>query len=57
MSVMRTLKLLAVAVVFCSTPMMAQDRPGSGLLNQVVSKVAAREKQEMAMVRQHTPLV
>ena len=60
---MRTLKYLAWAVVFCSAPLAAslsaQDpsAPAAGLLNQVVSKVTARENQEMQMIRQHAPLV
>ena len=56
---MRTLKFLVVAVVFCSAPLVAQGQslaPG-GALDQVVSKVTSREKQEMAMIRQHSPLV
>jgi len=59
MNAMRTLKFLVVAVVFCSAPLVAQGQslaPG-GALDQVVSKVTSREKQEMAMIRQHSPLV
>ncbi len=56
---MRTLKLLFLAVVFCSAPLAAQEKSLQpvGALDQIVSKVAAREKQEMAMIRQHSPLV
>ena len=60
---MRILKFLVVAVVFCSAPLAAplaaQDKPLApvGALDQVVSKVTAREKQEMQMIRQHSPLV
>src|SRR4029077_18115863 len=63
MSAMGTLKFLVVAVVFCSAslaaPLAAQDQPLArvGALDQVVSKVTAREKQEMQMIRQHSPLV
>jgi len=63
MSVMRTLKFLFLAVVFCcaplAAPLAAQDQslPPVGALDQVVSKVTSREKQEMAMIRQHSPLV
>ena len=59
MSVMRTLTFLFAAVVFCSTPLAAQQQslPPVGALDQVVSRVTAREKQEMDMIRQHTPLV
>ncbi len=59
---MRTLKFLIVAAVFCSAPIAAslaaqQQSPPTGALDQVVSKVTSREKQEMAMIRQHSPLV
>jgi hypothetical protein len=56
---MRTLKLLFVAVVFCCAPLAAQSQSLApvGALDQVVSKVTAREKQEMQMIRQHSPLV
>src|ERR1700688_4025816 len=59
MSVMRILNFLVVAVVFCSAPLAAQvqSRPPVGALDQVVSKVTSRETQEMAMIRQHSPLV
>ncbi|HXP82122.1 MAG TPA: hypothetical protein VN976_19640 [Verrucomicrobiae bacterium] len=56
---MRTLKFLVVAVVFCSAPLAAQVKslPPTGALDQVISKVTSREKLEMAMIRQHSPLV
>ena len=56
---MRSLKFLVVAVVFCSAPLAAQQQslPPVGALDQIVSKVASREAQEMAMIRQHSPLV
>lgn len=56
---MRSLKFLVVAVVFCSAPLAAQVKspPSSGALDQVISKVTSRELQEMAMIRQHSPLV
>jgi hypothetical protein len=59
MSAMRTLKFLALAAVFCSAPLAAQQQslPPVGALDQVVSKVTSRENQEMAMIRQHSPLV
>jgi hypothetical protein len=59
MNAMRTLKFLVVAVVFYSTPLAAQQQslPPVGALDQVVSKVTSREAQEMAMIRQHSPLV
>jgi hypothetical protein len=59
MSVMRTLKFLVLAVVSCSVSLAAQEQslPPVGALDQVVSKVTSREKQEMDMIRQHSPLV
>ena len=56
---MRTFKLLVVAVLFCSAPLAAQQQSvlSNGALEQIVSKVTSREKQEMAMIRQHSPLV
>src|SRR5258708_18114452 len=59
MSVMRALKYLVLAVVFCTAPLAAQDQVLApvGALDQVVSKVNSRENQEMAMIRQHSPLV
>src|ERR1700674_5900519 len=59
MSVMRTLKFLILAGVFCSAPLAAQGQSLApvGALDQVISKVTSREKQEMQMIRQHSPLV
>jgi hypothetical protein len=59
MSAMRTFKFLVLAVVFCCAPLAAQDQPLApvGALDQVMSKVTSREKQEMQMIRQHSPLV
>ena len=57
---MHILKFLFVSVVFCSAPLAAQQvqsPPAVGALDQVVSKVASREKQEMEMIRTHSPLV
>jgi hypothetical protein len=60
---MRTLKLLAIVVLFCSAPLSAQtpsrsqSRQQVDALEQIVAKVASREKDEMAMIRQHSPLV
>jgi hypothetical protein len=56
---MRTLKFLILAVVFCSAPLAArgQSLAPVGALDQIVSKVTSREKQEMQMIRQHSPLV
>jgi hypothetical protein len=59
MIVMRALKFLALAVVSCSVPLAArqQSLPPIGALDQVVSRVTSRETREMAMIRQHSPLV
>jgi hypothetical protein len=59
MSAMRTLKLLVLALVFSSVTLVAQQQslPPVGALDQVLSKVTSREKQEMAMIQQHSPLV
>jgi len=56
---MRTLQFLVLAVVFSSAPLAAQEQslPPVGALDQVVSKVTSREKLEMEMIRQHSPLV
>ena len=59
-SVMRHLKFLVLAVLLCcSAPLAAQQltNPPNGALNQIVARVASREKQEMAMIRRHSPLV
>ena len=56
---MRTLKFLFLAVAVCAVPLAAQQQslPPVGALDLVVSKVTSREKQEMEMIRQHSPLV
>ena len=56
---MRISKLLFFAVVFCFAPLFAQAQApaATGALDQVISKVSSREKQEMAMIRTHSPLV
>ena len=56
---MRTLGFLFVVLVFCNAPLAAQEAllPPVGALDQVVSKVTSREKQEMEMIREHAPLV
>src|SRR5580692_6774130 len=59
MSTMRNLGFLFVVLVFCNAPLAAQESslPLGGALDQVVSKVTSREKQEMEMIREHAPLV
>ncbi|HWZ55267.1 MAG TPA: hypothetical protein VNZ63_04295 [Verrucomicrobiae bacterium] len=56
---MRSLKILSLAVLFCSSPLFAQTQPAAptGAMDQIVAKIASREKQEIAMVREHSPLV
>lgn len=66
---MGRLKYLALAAVFCSSPLFAQTSAPTesqtqtqtaappSALDQILSKMAAREKQEISMVRQHSPLV
>jgi len=58
-STMRSLKILSLAVLFCSSPLFAQTQPAAptGAMDQIVAKIASREKQEIAMVREHSPLV
>src|SRR5665213_798362 len=56
---MRTFGLLFVVFMVCCAPLVAQEtsRPAEGALDQVVSRVTTREKQEMEMIRTHSPLV
>lgn len=56
---MRIWKFVFLAVMFSSVPIFAQEQPApaAGALGQVISKVSARENQELQMIRQHSPLV
>src|SRR3984885_15959551 len=60
---MRTLKLLVSVVLLCSAPLAAQTPsrsqmpPQGGAIERIIAKVSSREKEEMAMIRQHSPLV
>jgi hypothetical protein len=54
---MRTVKWLVLIVVVCALPLAAQDQQPSGSLDQVVSKIIARENQEMEVIRGYSPLV
>src|SRR5580692_10769729 len=58
-STMRSMKILFLAAVFCSSPLFAQAQSAAptGAMDQIVAKIASREKQEIAMVREHSPLV
>jgi Zn-dependent protease with chaperone function len=56
---MRIMQLLVLAGVFCTLPVVAQDHPlrPVGALDEVVSKVIARENQELGIIRQRSPMV
>jgi hypothetical protein len=56
---MRTFNFLFLAATVCAVPVAAQERPvqPAGAVEQVVSKVIARENQEMGVIRQRSPLV
>jgi TonB family protein len=54
---MRTLKFAILVGMSCVAPLAAQQQQPSGALNEVVSKVIARENQEMDMIRQRAPMV
>jgi hypothetical protein len=56
---MRSVKLLALAAVFCSAPLAAhaQSPAPAGTLDQTISKIASREAQEIQLIRKHAPLV
>jgi hypothetical protein len=54
---MRIASLAIVTAVFCAAPLFAQENKSPDALNEVVSKIVAREKQEMDVIRQRSPLV
>ena len=54
---MRFVSFAVLIAVFSAIPLAAQEHKPNDAIDQVVSKVIAREKQEMAMIRQHSPLV
>src|ERR1700675_5188507 len=54
---MRTLRSLVLIVAVCGAPLAAQDRQSPGALDQIVTKIIARENQEMGIVRKYSPLV
>ena len=58
-NVMHTMKLVVLAGLFCALPLSAQEHPFQpvGALDEVVSKVIARENQEMGIIRQRSPMV
>jgi hypothetical protein len=54
---MRALKGLVLIVAVCAAPLAAQDQQSPGALDQVVTRIIARENQEMVMIRGYSPLV
>jgi TonB family protein len=54
---MRTVKFAVLVGMCCVAPLAAQQHKPAGTLNEVVSKVIARENQEMNEIRQHAPIV
>jgi hypothetical protein len=56
---MRTLKLLVLSALFLAAPLAAQVQsvPPVGALDQVVSRVIAREGQEMKVIGERSPIV
>jgi hypothetical protein len=54
---MRTLKRLVLIVAVSVAPIAAQDQQSPAALDQVVSKIIARESQEMKIIRGYSPLV
>jgi hypothetical protein len=54
---MRKLKGLFLIVAVCAAPLAAQDQPSPGALDQVVTRIMARENQEMETIRGYSPLV
>jgi hypothetical protein len=54
---MRALKGLVLIVAVCAAPLAAQDQQSPGALEQVVTRIIARENQEMGMFRGYSPLV
>jgi hypothetical protein len=54
---MRTWKDLVLIVAVCAAPLAAQDQQSPGALDQVVTRIIARENQEMETIRGYSPLV
>ena len=56
---MREVKFVVFALLFCTAPLLAQDHAvqPDPALDGIVSKVIARENQEMEMIRQRSPMV
>ncbi|MGH9680577.1 MAG: hypothetical protein ACRD4Y_11565, partial [Candidatus Acidiferrales bacterium] len=56
---MRSVKFAAVILLFCAAPLSAQERyaPLAAPPDGAVSKIIARENQEMEEIRKFSPLV
>ncbi len=54
---MRLVSFAVLLAVFSTIPLAAQENKPNDAINQVVSKVIARENQEMSMIRQRSPIV
>jgi hypothetical protein len=54
---MRIRKPTILLLFFCTLPLAGQERPTAGALDEVLSKVIARENQEMQVIRQRAPMV
>jgi hypothetical protein len=54
---MRTLSFAILLTVSFAIPLAGQEQQSPGAVKEVVSKVIAREKQEMEVIRQHSPIV
>src|SRR5882762_8498456 len=54
---MRALESLVLIVAVCAAPLAAQDQQSPGALDQVVTRIIARENHEMETIRVYSPLV
>jgi hypothetical protein len=54
---MRFMSFAVLIAVFSAIPLAAQEHKPNDAIDEVVSKVIARENQEMTMIRQRSPIV
>ena len=54
---MRNVTFAILIALVCIVPLSGQEKQTTGALDEVVSKVIARENQEMGVIRQHSPIV
>jgi hypothetical protein len=56
---MRSFKSTIYILLFCAAPLAAQQQPMKAIAppDGIISKVIAQEKQEMEMIRHHSPMV